>query len=354
VVATARWLVLRGYRLARIAKALGVALVTLKKWRKRWKESRLQARPRGRPAERSDRESRNAVLTVLGLMGPDVSVATVQDLFPDMSRAELKDLLRRWRSAYCRKNSYQVHALRWTRPGTVWAMDFAQSPHPIDGLFPYLFVVRDLSSSKQLLCLPLEQKDEANVLAALRALFVRHPPPIVLKCDNERSFKTERVEALLEAHGVIPLYSPPGIPSYNGACESGIGTIKTFAHHESARQDRPGYWTSDDVEAARQRANQYTRPRGPLGPTPAEAWSELATTNLWNRRLFRRLYEREYREAVKERGLLPLLPIDRSDKEALDRIAIGKALIAGGFLCIRRRRVSPPRSLRKRVCTLVR
>jgi transposase InsO family protein len=353
VVATARWLVLRGYRLARIAKALGVALVTLKKWRKRWRESRLVAKPRGRPAERSDRESRNAVLEVLGMMGPDVSVSAVQDLFPDLSRAELRDLLRRWRGAYRRKKSYVVHALRWTRPGTVWAMDFAEPPHPIDGLFSYLFVVRDISSGKQLLSLPVEQKDERNVLAALRALFARHPPPVVLKCDNEKSFKTERLAALLEDHGVIPLYSPAGVPSYNGACESGIGTIKTFAHHESARQDRPGYWTSDDVEAARQRANQYTRPRGPLGPTPDEDWSELAGTNRWNRRLFRKHYEREYREAVKARGLLPLLPIERSDKEAIDRIAISKALIAGGFLCIRRRRVSPPRSLRKRISILV-
>jgi len=106
------------------------------------------------------------------------------------------------------------------------------------------------------------------------------------------------------------------------------------------------------VEAARQRANEYTRPRGPLSPTPDETWGERGGTNLWNRRVFRRHYEREYREAVSERGLLPLLPIDRSDKEAVDRIAISKALIAGGFLCVRRRRVSPPRSLRKRLCIL--
>ena len=43
--------------------------------------------------------------------------------------------------------------------GTVWAVDFAQAPQPIDGVYPYLLAVRDLASSKQLLWLPVEHAD---------------------------------------------------------------------------------------------------------------------------------------------------------------------------------------------------
>ena len=46
-------------------------------------------------------------------------------------RAVLRDLRNRYREVHRRKRGY-LHALKWTRPGTVWAMDFAHAPCPID------------------------------------------------------------------------------------------------------------------------------------------------------------------------------------------------------------------------------
>jgi len=66
------------------------------------------------------------------------------------------------------------------------------------------------------------------------------------------------------------LFSPPYYPQYNGACEAGFGTLKTYAHHEAAKHGRPHQWSCDDVEAARMRANELSRPHGYLRPTPAE------------------------------------------------------------------------------------
>src|SRR3990172_13252124 len=50
---------------------------------------------------------------------------------------------------------------------------------------------------------------------------------------------------------VASLFSPPCTPGYNGACEAGIGSLKTHAHHHAARHGRPREGACDDVETAR-------------------------------------------------------------------------------------------------------
>jgi hypothetical protein len=72
---------------------------------------------------------------------------------------------------------------------------------------------------------------------------------------------------------VIPLYSPPGRPQYNGAIEAGIGALKVRTFHQALRQGRPGEWALADAEAARQQANALGRPWGARGPTPAQRWA---------------------------------------------------------------------------------
>jgi hypothetical protein len=85
--------------------------------------------------------------------------------------------------------------------------------------------------------LPTLSKSAETTAAALEALFKQHGPPLVLKADN--SFYAEVLSQLLKRHSVIPLLSPPGCPSYNGACEAGIGGLQTAIHIEAARWDRP-------------------------------------------------------------------------------------------------------------------
>jgi hypothetical protein len=76
--------------------------------------------------------------------------------------------------------------------------------------------------------------------------------------------------------GKIPvvhhLRSPPERPEYNGACEAGIGSMKTRTHHQAALRDCSGQWSSDDAEAARCQANETARPWGASEPTPDQCW----------------------------------------------------------------------------------
>ncbi|MBI4917340.1 MAG: transposase family protein [Acidobacteria bacterium] len=176
---------------------------------------------------------------------------------------------------------------------------------------------------------------------ALRVLFARLGPPLVLKSDNESSLKAEPVAALLEAHGVVPLYSPCYYPEYNGACEAGIGTLKTYAHHEAARNDRPGEWTCDDVEGARRRANELARPRGHAGPSPAEAWASRPALGPAARGGFYDRLDLERARLLAAARDEKRREIDDEDRVRLERQAIHAALVAVGILVVRRRRISP-------------
>src|SRR5207344_1439005 len=57
-------------------------------------------------------------------------------------------------------------------------------------------------------------------------------------------------------------------------------------HDQAVRQGRPGEWTLEDAEAARQQANTLGRPWGAHGPTPAERWAKRRTVTTQERRSF--------------------------------------------------------------------
>jgi hypothetical protein len=221
-------------------------------------------------------------------------------------------------------------------------MDFAEPPSPVDATFSYILSVRDLGSGKALLWLPVREKSAAAVRDALRALFVEVGAPLVLKHDNDKAFAAHEVCALLAGRGVVGLRSPCYYPEYNGACEAGIGTLKTYAHHEAARHDRPGEWTCDDVEAARLRANELSRPRGHAGPTPDELWRDRQPVNDNERETFRELLDAErarHAEQARDDQSGELTDVGRA---RVERQAIAAALAACAILVVRRRRISPP------------
>jgi transposase InsO family protein len=341
-VATATWLDLRGLPASEAALRLGLSRQTLGKWQGNWRTSRLATHPIGRPADRSENWRRNYVLAVLWVFGPQITEGALKRMFPMMSRAELREL--RWRSRSMKAKRYGrlVTALRWQKPGRIWALDFTEPPAPVDGTYDSILVARDLASGKQLLALPVHHCDSETVIDALRALFIEYGVPLVVKWDNGSAFIAETTGKFLERAGVLPLVSPPGLPSYNGSCEAGIGGLKTRAHHESARQDRPGEWTCDDVEAARLLANETARPRGAGGLTPDEAWARRRPITEEEREQFRAIVEEERERERAARGILLPLTLDRKEKDEIDRIAIGHALVRSELLLIRRRRISQP------------
>jgi transposase InsO family protein len=352
VVVFAEWTAQRGLTLPQTAQVLQLAPRTLRHWRQMLALAQ-GAQPLGRPVLRSAVGQRQEVLELLQELGAGVGLPTLRECFPALPRAELEDLLRRYRRV-CRTRYHEtLHVLHWQRPGSVWAMDFAEPPVPIDGIYRYLLAVRDLASGQQLLWLPLEKATAALLGPVLTGLFAVYGAPLVLKSDNGYPFGAGAIQALLASAGVIPLFSPPYWPRYNGAIEAGIGSLKTRTERQAARHDHPGEWTHDDVAAAREEANSTARPRGPAGPTPQEMWRTRRRLTTPERALFQEAVDRLREEKPFEATSLHQEEETRDGasltREARrhEREVIQRALVEHAYLLFRRRRIPPPIRRRK-------
>jgi transposase InsO family protein len=235
---------------------------------------------------------RNVVISRLkdlGEQGPTTGVPTLRE-DPDFTRAELADLVVRYRHVYRERNAELLHVLKWQVPGRVWAMDFAEpslrdaprSLPPIDGLYPYLLAVRDLASGCTLAWLPVCEATAETVQRLLHDLFRIFGAPLVLKSDNGGHFRADCLRAFLADAGVEQLFSPPHFPRYNGSIEATIGSLKTRTEQHAAALGRPAIWTTADVNAARLLANKAIDPKRRRAPTPDETWalrSAISPTN---------------------------------------------------------------------------
>jgi hypothetical protein len=357
VLAFAHWAECQGYSQRDAAAMLGLKAGTLASWERGWREDRLYVESLGRPARDSDWETRQLIIGLFYLVGPGIGLPCLRAFFPDAAKSELEDMLRRYRQIHLKRHKVLLHVLRWQKPGAVWAMDFEQPPAPVDGIYPYVFLVRDLASGNQLLSLPVPSRELRHVIGALVALFQRYGPPLVLKSDNEfnadkvaanlddelRS-SLQKLAALLAEHGVIQLLSPPAWPRYNAAIEAGIGSFATRAHHEAARHGHPGEWNCDDVEAARLQANELARPWGHNADTPDITWQQRRPIDAEDRAAFIESVQQLEQEARQERqkDLLPETPLGPRDMASARREAISRALVQHGLLLFRRRRFTLP------------
>ncbi len=170
-------------------------------------------------------------------------------------------------------------------------MDFTQPDAPVDGVFRRVLFVRDLASGYVLLAQPCESECAAVARQALERLFAIHGPPLALKSDNGSAFVEEQVARLLCENSVIPLFSPPYWPRYNGSCERGLGWLKVRARHIAALELRPDSWSSCDLQVARATANELSRPWGWDKPTPSQAWADREPISPELRRRFVELRE---------------------------------------------------------------
>lgn len=340
-VALARWARLQGRSRSAVAAAIGMLPATLADWEEQWEEDRMAVQPRGRKCRHVDRWGRRAIFAVFDLTGPGVPLATLEDLFPNVARRELEALATEYRSDHHEDSMRMVYALRWNRAHTVWAIDFTEAECPIDGEFPYILVVRDLGTGMQLLALPTRDESAQVVHDALTALFLAYGPPLVLKSDNGGGFRAAEIEELLRAWKVEHLLSPPYLPSYNGAAEAGIGSLKTRIHYESARHDRPGQWTSNDVETARLMANETTRPHGRLCGTPDQMWAARRSPEDI-RDPFRRTVAEATVEVRAKMGYAWEGPLDKKTQDSINRTAITRALVERELLSFRRRSIRLP------------
>jgi transposase InsO family protein len=189
-------------------------------------------------------------------------------MFPELPRRELLALLYRARRHLKqeRLNDRPPTALIWTRPRSVWAIDYSEPISRIDGRFRYLLNITDLATGRVLLSRPCRRATAANAAAGLEELYSILQPPLVLKLDNGSHFTAKRVRRLNEKHQVTMLFSPPYTPEYNGAIEARNGTIKTWAADLARLRGHAGRFTSDDIEGAVCMINQSPKIDGYLTP----------------------------------------------------------------------------------------
>jgi len=217
-------------------------------------------------------------------------------------------------------------------------MDFSQATYRVEGKDRYLLAVRDLASGQQLLWWPTPAINTAETLAALAFLFAAHGAPLVLKTDNGSPFCAEQTLAFLHQADVIPLFSPPRMPRYNGAVEAGIGSLKTRTDQHATHHGRAGHWTLDDLSAAQAQANTESRPQGPTGPSPETMWTTRRPLTAEERSLFRAAVDRQRQATQVQEGL----PDNAAHQRTQDRPAIRRALEELGYLLYSRRRLPLP------------
>jgi transposase InsO family protein len=289
---------------------------------------------------------RQEVLRFLNDEGVGVGVPRLQAQFAALARAELTDLLQRYRTVWCARRRQSVRVLHWLVAGRAWTMDFAEpslrgaswSLPAIDGRYPYLLAVRDLASGYQLCWLPVWAATAEVTMAALAVLFARYGAPLLLKSDNGPPFRAEEMKKFLQAAGVFPLFSPPYWPGYNGAIEAAIGSLKRRTEEHAVGQGHGAIWTAGDVEAARLAANA-NRPRRLHGLSPAEVWAQGTMIGAVERVRFEIAVEGERYMARTELKLDRDKDLDHWQQSAVDRKAIQRALVEHDYLLFRGRRV---------------
>jgi transposase InsO family protein len=208
-------------------------------------------------------------------------------------------------------------------------------------VFPYVLLVRDLASSRQLLAMPALAPDASMAMAALQELFLEHGPPLVLKSANGSSFLALAFQELLAGLGVTPLLSPPVTPEYNGSIEAGNGSLKAHARLEALRHGRM-IWSCDDLEAACRCANTCTRPWGDHGPSPDQRWETRHPITHSERQNFQKTLDQTKKRVMIEQDLHASDLARRELRAAVDRTATRQALESLGYLMVLGGPIRPP------------
>jgi transposase InsO family protein len=280
-------------------------------------------------------------------------MARLRAAFPAVPRAELADLRDRYRRVLHDQRRRRLARLTWTRPGTVWAADFAWPPTAIEGRYPRLLSVRDLASGVQLVWQPAAGETAAAACAVLAGLFREHGAPLVLKVDNGAAFDSVELRTVLLQYGVQGLYSPPYTPQYNGAAEAGVGAMKGRTEAQALARGAPGEWTWDDLEAARQEANAAPVGRRETSPTRAAVWAARPPLGAEARAMFQAEVLRQQQgqsspvtaeaEATGEEKPVTAereaTGEEQSDKACPWRVVLRRALVTLGYLVFSWRRI---------------
>jgi len=326
-----------------VTRYLAVSDRTVRRWRRQSCRPRTKGpKLRGRPPQPAQRSERDAVYQFLRERGAVTPLVAVQAAFPHLRRADLSEILRRYRRAIRRQRERQQSRLLWQRAGAIWAADFKERREPIEGRYAWILAVKDLASRCQLAWLPVEDATAETVQAVYAQLFAEHGPPLVLKSDNGGPFRDEGTKQLLASHLVVPLYNPRRRPAYNGGVERANGQLAGYQEALAAFRGRPGAPTCEDAASARNLANELARPEGWQGPTAGQLWQRRLELSDHERDAFlMELGERRV-QARRDLHLPPEEPLAHYPQAAVDRRAVRDTLVSHNLLAIQPRRRKRP------------
>lgn len=325
-----------GVPVVHVTRPLGLSVRTVRRWRQPGNSSGFGRR--GRPPRYASREDRNRVYRFLKERGATTPLAAVRAEFPELRRADLLDLARRFRHVTRRRAQLRQSRLQWRRPGTVWAADFKERREPLEGRYGWILSIKDLGSSFQLAWEPLVDATAAAVQDIYTRLFAEHGPPLVLKSDNGGQFKADQTKELLAQWSVLPLYSPKRRPQYNGGVERANGQLAGYQEAVAQFYNRPAGPTCDDAERARLVANELSHPRGWQGPTADQLWDGRTPIAPQERAEFLASVEEGRCDARAHWNFAPDAALTHYQAAAVDRRAIRDALVKHDLLIIHPRR----------------
>ena len=322
---------------------MGISPRTLRHW-----QSQPIVKLRGRPLRRASAPRRQEVINFLRrVSGPVIGLPSLRAVFPSLPCCVLAGLLRRYRSVWRQRYRRHGYRLQWHRPGRVWAMDHSRATQLVDGQFEQIFAVRDLASHRQLAWSPVHSTDAEEACQVLAKLLVSHGPPLVIKSDQGSAFVGQVMGSLLKRWRVTPLFSPKGLPQYNGALERSNSTNKAYTHQQAIGEGHPCHWTTQNLEAAQRLSNAIARPWGHDGPSPEQAWQQRVAITTEERDAFQAELQRQRDTARNDLGMAEVEELTPVQQDRLERRAISAALESLGYMskCPVRR---PPKAKRPR------
>lgn len=240
-----------GARLHPACAEVGLSLRTYQRWRTDEGEIRGDARPnavRPAPANKLSPQEQQAVLQVC-----------MQPRFADMPPTQIVPILADEQTYLASESTFyrllhahgaQQHRGRQRRrsckpppmhvaraPNQVWCWDVTFLPSRVRGLFFYLYAVIDLYSRK-LVAWEVHAAENGELAAALieRARWREKltPKAVVLHADNGAAQRSLTLRAKLQALGIEPSYSRPGVSDDNAFIESWFRTLKYMPTYPTA------------------------------------------------------------------------------------------------------------------------
>ena len=113
-------------------------------------------------------------------------------------RRAVVSTVRNYRLENQKNNRVKMNCKFWFCPDAALSMDFVlRKWQPVDGRFPYVIAVRDLSSRRELAFEGKLDKTAKCSMEVLNDLFLRYGPPLVIKADNDGPFIADEMRDFL-------------------------------------------------------------------------------------------------------------------------------------------------------------